>query len=230
MIRSIMLPRSIFECTTGILCREISSFFSEPQPPPTYPSSSALSPCPAAHSQTIKHAAWRGFSLCSQAKSLSSRKKGGKKRNNKKKKPLTWTTKLDRTNKSAAGHINGWEWDIFPAKCSRISFSWSPGGASAGRHFLASPSPYSCAWLSHFPPNSLAVIAANDKAAILAWTVTGGTCQGGTPVIYCVRLSSSGGPLRLQTASLTAVKHHFAYWDIQIGWREYIYIYLYILF
>lgn len=41
--------------------------------------------------------------------------------------------------KRAADHINGRERDIFPAKCSRISFSWSPGGASAGRHFLARP-------------------------------------------------------------------------------------------
>lgn len=53
-------------------------------PPP--PPSSALSPCPAAHSQPIKHAAWRGFSLCSQAKSLGSRKKGKKRKEKKKKK------------------------------------------------------------------------------------------------------------------------------------------------
>lgn len=47
---------------------------------------------------------------------------------------------------------------------------------------------YGCAWLSHFPPNSLAVIAANERATILAWTVMG-RCQGGTPVICCMCLS-----------------------------------------
>lgn len=46
---------------------------------------------------------------------------------------------------------------------------------------------YGCAWLSHFPPNSLAVIAANERATILAWTVMG-RCQGGTPVICCMCL------------------------------------------
>lgn len=130
----------LFECTTGILCSEISSFFSGLRPPPSYPSSPALSPCPAAHSQPIKHAAWRGFRLCSPAKSLGSRKKKGGKREKRKKAATNMDNKAGPDKQKRRWQtLMGGEWDIFPAKCSRISFSWSPGGASAGRHFLPLP-------------------------------------------------------------------------------------------
>lgn len=110
-------------------------------------------------------------------------------------------------------------------------FRWPP---------LPGSPPYSCAWLSHFPPNSLAVIAANERAAILAWTVTGGNVPRWDT---CHLLCASAWQWRPAKASdwqpHSAVKHHFTYSDIQpmdkyvhtrvSGRREYVYIYIFFL-
>lgn len=101
MIRSVMFRCSIFECTTGISCIEISSFFSGPQLPLHRPPRLLYRPAQlltVSPSNTL-----HGEALVSVLKPRAwvQEKKEKKKRKEEKKTPQTWTTKLPRTNKSA---------------------------------------------------------------------------------------------------------------------------------
>lgn len=115
------------------------------------------------------------LTVCSQAKSSGEKKKKPKSRQ---------TLKTTPWNKQRALTTLMGRETYFPLNAAGFPFhDLLAGLPMAAASWLS----YGCAWLSHFPPNSLAVIAANERATILARTVMG-RCQGGTPVICCMCL------------------------------------------
>lgn len=113
VIRSIMSPGSIFECTTGILCREKSLDFSwgRSPPPPPHPTAFRLLYRPAQLLTVSPSNTLHGEALVSVLKPRAwvQGKKGKKK--GKEKKAATKMDDKARPDKQkrAAGHINGGE-------------------------------------------------------------------------------------------------------------------------